>query len=90
MAVVAPEVAAKQFLSVVNTIFAYQYVNLTTDPTKLPEAVGFITSSVQDLVLIANSTGLTVQDVNRTLIGVTDCLNKTLSTNANSLLAWNW
>ena len=76
---VAPAVAAKHFLSVVNAIFTYNYVNITTDPSKLGDALVFLLTSTKDLAVIANSTGLTYEYVNKTLIDVYLCVNSTLA-----------
>ena len=86
---VAPTVAAKQFLTLINTIFTYNYVNMTTDPSKLGDALVFLLTSTRDLAFVANSTGLTFEYVNKTLIDVYLCVNSTL-TAKKTYEAFNW
>ncbi len=84
MATVSPEVAAKQLLTVFQALLNYQYVNTTTDLTKLADALTHVSSNLEKMVKIANSTGLTKADINRTLNQVSNCLK------ADSLSKWNW
>ena len=86
---VAPAVAAKQFLSVINAIFTYNYVNITTDPNKLDDALVFLLTSTRDLAFVANSTGLTFEYVNKTLTDVYVCVNSTLAAK-KTIEAFNW
>ncbi len=91
MATVSPAVAANQLLTIVTALYNYNYVNTTKDAAKFMEVVGFVVSSGKEMLTIANSTGLTFQDVNRTLTKVYLCMNHTLGINKNDYLgAWSW
>ena len=73
-------VEAANLIKIAVSLFEHKYVNLTTDPTQLLDAVGIVLNTTQQLQTIVQSTGLNATIVKQGLRYYYGCLhNKTMS-----------
>ncbi|XP_065065632.1 stimulated by retinoic acid gene 6 protein-like [Rhopilema esculentum] len=71
--------------AIINTLFAYQYLNTTTDPSKLGGALTVVLQSNPQLMRLVNSTGLSLQTVTSVIVDIYNCVNKTISADGNPM-----
>ena len=74
--------------AIINTLFAYQYLNTTTDPSKLGSALTVVLQSNPHLMRLVNSTGLSLQTVRSVIVDIYNCVNRTLTTDGNPMSLW--
>lgn len=64
--------------AVIRMLFAYQYLNVTTDPFSLGPILRSMLESQDDIGRLANATGLGHPAVIRVLNDIYSCVNRTL------------
>ena len=83
------EVAGKVLQAVSTALTQLGRINDTMSVSELINSLGVVLTSVNDLRTIANSTGLTLDVVNKTIIEVYLCVNSTLGTEKEAQVI-NW
>ena len=83
------EVAGKVLQAVSTALTQLGRINDTMSVSELINSLGVVLTSVNDLRTIANSTGLTFDVVNKTIIEVYLCVNSTLGTEKEAQVI-NW
>ena len=74
--------------TIINTLFAFQYVNMTTNPLLLGPAMKLLLSSPHDLTRVANKTGLNLNVVRHIIIDIYACVNTTSYLGGQPMKTW--
>ena len=77
-----------RIMAVINTLFAYQYVNATTNPLILGSIIKSVLLSSHDLGRITNATGLSPPIVKNIISSIYACINRASYLGGNPMVTW--
>ena len=77
-----------RIMAVINALFAYQYVNVTTNPLILASVMKSVLLSSHDLGRITNATGLSPPIVKNIITDIYACINRASLLGGNPMVTW--